>query len=1043
MRARLAASIAFSTILLASCASIPYSAPTAAPNATFTTAPLPAELPSDLPRIARPLHYAITIEPDAQALTFSGQSSVTLELFEPSDALVLHALELDISEAVLVAADGTRMPLSVSYQPEMQTAQFTAAEMLLPGTYRLETRYTGRIGTQAVGLFALDYPDKRTGEQVRGLFTQFEAPDARRFAPMFDEPSYKATFDLSAIVPAAQMAVGNMPITAEHDLGNGRKQVTFATSPKMSSYLLFLAVGDFERTSGRAADGTEIGIVAPTGSGEQARFALDSTIPIIPWLEDYFGAAYPLPKLDNVAAPGQSQFFGAMENWGAILTFESILLDDPAITSPARRQQIYTTLAHEVSHQWFGNIVTMAWWDDLWLNEGFASWLENKITHQFYPEWQANLTRVDVRERAMGLDAYANTHPVISEVRTVAELAQAFDGIAYSKGESVIAMLESYAGEQMWQDGLRRYIARHAYANTSSADLWRAMEEAGASGLTDIAHDFTTQQGVPLVFADGACVNGRTMIALSQSEFSLDRRAEVVASPQAWRVPLWIAAGQGSPEVQVLEGRGSAAIDGCADPVLINAGQAGYFRTLYSDELAARQQAKFASLAPIDQLGLIRDGFALAQADYQPLARAMEEAGASGLTDIALDFTTQQGVPLVFADGACVNGRTIIALSQSEFSLDRRAEVVASPQAWRVPLWIAAGQSAPEVQVLEGSGSAAVDGCADPVLINAGQAGYFRTLYSDELAARQQAGFASLAPIDQLGLIRDGFALAQADYQPLARAMDLLAAVPADANPMVTQLAADTWAEQYETLGEDRVAERALLAALAQAALAPRLAALGFDPVEGEPVVDTNLRVTLIGALGRLGDERVDAEARRRFALLADDPRALDGPLKTTWLGIASAGADTAEWELLARLAAESTSTAERQSYYLALGGARDPALAERALEFALTGEAGTTSAGIIAGVSGRHPELAFDFASTRVDAVRALVDPSGWHDYLARLASGSRDPALLARLDEIRAGLPDDAAVSYTRVIDTMRVRLESTPRAEQALLGWLAKRG
>ena len=890
MRASFAASIALSAILLASCASIPQTAS----RATFTTAPLPAHLPTDLPRNARPLHYAITVEPDAQALTFTGQSVVTLELFEPSETLVLHALELDISEAVLVAADGTRLPLIVSYQPEVQTARFTAPQTLPPGTYKLETRYAGQIETQAAGLFALDYPDKRTGEQVRGLFTQFEAPDARRFAPMFDEPSYKATFDLSAIVPASQMAVGNMPITAEQDLGNGRKRVTFATSPQMSSYLLFLAVGDFERASAHTADGTEIGIVAPTGSGEQARFALDNTVPMIPWLEEYFGTDYPLPKLDNVAAPGQSQFFGAMENWGAILTFESILLDDPAITSPARRQQIYTTLAHEVSHQWFGNIVTMAWWDDLWLNEGFASWLESKITHQFYPEWQANLTRVAVREQAMALDAYANTHAVISEVRTVAELAQAFDGIAYSKGESVIAMLESYAGEAMWQDGLRRYIARHAYANTSSTDLWQAMEEAGASGLTAIAEDFTTQPGVPLVRADGGCVDGQTRLTLTQSEFSIDRQREVAADPQAWRVPLWIAAGQGAPEVQVLEGRGSAVIDGCAAPVLINAGQTGYFRTLYSEELAARQQA----------------------------------------------------------------------------------------------------------------------------------------------------GFASLAPIDQLGLMRDGFALARADYQPLDRALDLLVAVPVEANPMVAQFAAETWAWQYEALDETRAAERAQLAALAQTKLAPQLAALGFDPVAGEPVVDTNLRATLIGSLGRLGDERVASEAHRRFALLADDPRALDGPLKTMWLGIVSADASEAEWELLARLAAESTSTAERQSYYGALGNASDAALAQRALEFALTGETGTTSAAIIAAVSGRHPEMTFDFAMARADAVRTLVDASGWHDYIAGLASNSRDPALLARLESVRGSLPEDQAASYTRVIDTMRVRLQNTPLAEQALLGWLSAR-
>jgi aminopeptidase N len=360
-----------------------------------------------------------------------------------------------------------------------------------------------------------------------------------------------------------------------------------------------------------------------------------------------------------------------------------------------------------------------------------------------------------------------------------------------------------------------------------------------------------------------------------------------------------------------------------------------------------------------------------------------------------------------------------------------------------VPLRVAAGRGAPQVQVLEGSGNAVLAGCAAPVLINAGQTGYFRTLYSGELAARQQAGFASLAPIDQLGLLRDAFALARADYQPLGRALALLEAVPQDANPLVTEFAAETWAAQYEALDEAREHERAALAALAQAALEPRLAGLGFDEVAGEQVVDANLRARLIDVLGRLGDERVAAEAHRRFALLAADPRALDGPLKTTWLAIATASADEAEWMLLARLAAESSSTAERQNYFAALGAAKDEALARRALEFALSGEAGTSSAAIIARVSVLHPELAFDFAADREQSVRALVDPSGWHDYLADLAANSRDPAMLARLEAIRSGLPAGEALSFTRVIDAMRVRSEAAPRQQQALLEWLAARG
>ncbi|MFM6831013.1 MAG: M1 family metallopeptidase, partial [Novosphingobium sp.] len=322
---------------------------------------------TDLPRVAHPSHYAISVTPDAEKLTFSGTSSVDLEVTEATPILTLHALDLKISSATLTPAGGAAMPVTITMDAGTQTAKFTAAQPLAPGKYRLDTVYTGVINTQANGLFALDYPDKLTGKTVRGLFTQFEAPDARRFAPMFDEPIYKATFDLSAVVPSGQMAVSNMPVAKEEDLGKGLKRVTFGTSQKMSSYLLFFGLGDWERMAKDAAPGVQAGIVAPKGSGEQARFALNELAPLIPFYADYFGQPYPLPKIDNIAAPGQSQFFSAMENWGAILTFERILLNDPAITSAAARQNIVTTQAHEVAHQWFGNLVTMAWWEDLWL----------------------------------------------------------------------------------------------------------------------------------------------------------------------------------------------------------------------------------------------------------------------------------------------------------------------------------------------------------------------------------------------------------------------------------------------------------------------------------------------------------------------------------------------------------------------------------------------------------------------------------------------------------------------------------------------------
>jgi len=863
------------------------------PAAPISTAPLAASVPSDLPRVARPLHYAIDVVPDAANLTFSGSEAITLDLFERTDTLTLHAVDLDITTARIIpeGAAGEGAPLRVALDEANQTVRLTSPATLAPGRYRLDLSYTGKINTQANGLFALDYPDKRTGETKRGLFTQFEAPDARRFAPMFDEPSYKATFALSATVPADQMALSNMPVAAEQDLGNGTKRVTFGTSPKMSSYLLFFGLGDFERVAKPAAGGVEVGIVGPTGSGDQTKYALDTLAPMVGWFNEYFGIDYPLPKLDNIAGPGESQFFGAMENWGAIFTFERILLTDPAVTSAAARQQIYSTQAHEVAHQWFGNIVTMAWWDDLWLNEGFASWMETKTTDHFNPGWHALLSRVGGREAAMDLDSFATTHPVVQEIRTVSETNQAFDAIAYQKGEAVISMLEAYAGEDVWRRGLQRYMQQHQYGNTVSDDLWQAVEAEGATGLTAIAHDFTRQPGVPLVRATARCENGSTLLNLTQGEFSRDRADEVASAPQRWRVPLLISVGGGEPVRQVLEGSAELTLPGCG-----------------------------------------------------------------------------------------------------------------------------------------------------PVIVNSGQLGYFRSLYTPEMAAALVAAMPGLEPIDQLGLMRDNWSLSQAGYQPAGVALDLLAAIPADANPVVADGAVARWGQIYGLLEDER--DQARVLQLVSDQWLPRLRQLGFEPKADEPLADANLRAELIATLGTMGEPSVVEQARTRFARLAQDPSALDGPLKTTWLSVAGRNATPEEWATLAQLAAKSTSTTERQVYYQRLGAVADEALAQRALDLALTGEAGTSSSGIISAVASEHPELAFDFALANRARVETLVDNSARARYFANLARASRDQAIFERLARLRAETPEDERRAIDQVVASLRQRFASEPRLRQQIGSWLAQR-
>ena len=595
----------------------------AAPDGAAAAAAGDAAVTTQLPRDVRPTHYDIAVVPHADKLAFDGRVSIDIEVLQPTDRIVLNALNLEFAKAALRKEEGAAPAVpEISVDARAQTATFAFDAPIAPGRYALEIEYTGRINTQANGLFAIDY-ENQAGKQ-RALYTQFEAPDARRFIPSWDEPSYKATFDLTATVPATQMAVSNMPVAESKDLGNGLARVRFATTPKMSTYLLFFGVGDFERAAKMSGD-TEVGVVTQKGLVDQARFALDASDRVLREYNDYFGVAYPLPKLDNVASPGRSQFFGAMENWGAIFTFEYVLLLDPAISTQQDRENIFSVAAHEIAHQWFGDLVTMAWWDDLWLNEGFASWMAARTTQKLHPEWNTRLGAVFSRDGAMNRDAVATTHPVVQKLQTVDQIGQAFDAITYSKGQAVITMIENYVGENAWRTGVRNYIKAHAYGNAVSSDLWGSIQAAAGKPVLAIAHDFTGQPGIPLIrVASAECAGGNTTVRLEQGEFTRDRPDK---RPLSWRVPVIASvAGSGKDARTVVEGgKGTLQVPGCG-PLVVNAGQTGYYRTLYAGPLFAQLRDGFAQLDAADQIGLLLDAWALGMAGVQPAADYLDLA---------------------------------------------------------------------------------------------------------------------------------------------------------------------------------------------------------------------------------------------------------------------------------------------------------------------------------------------------------------------------------------------------------------------------------
>lgn len=578
-----------------------------------------------LPPEVTPNRYQIDITPDAAALTFKGQVKIDLSVHKATRVITLNSADIVIDSAILSDAKTTAFKApNISYDTQVQTATFTWNRPVLPGPHILKLSYHGKIYQQASGLFALDYATP-TGK-ARALFTQFENSDARRFVPCWDEPGLKAVFELSVNVPDSVMPLSNMPIASTTPTTANFQRVVFAPTPKMSSYLLFFSMGDFERVS-RKVEGVDIGIVVKRGDTESTRYALDAAAEILPYYNRYFGTPYPLPKLDLIGGSGSSQFFGAMENWGAIFYFERDLLVDARLSTERDKQGVYNTVAHEMAHQWFGDLVTMAWWDDLWLNEGFASWMASKVTAQFHPEWKPWLQSLADKETAMREDAREGTHPIITPINDVLQAGSAFDNITYLKGAAVIRTLESYIGEDTFRAGVSRYMQAHAYGNTVTDDLWQAIDLGATRPIRDIAHDLTQQAGVPLIREHTArCSPGdvhqrTTRVELTQDHFAVDPQS---THARNWRIPVSIAVLGNAITKTVVTGNSPqlVTIAGCGTTIL-NTGQNAYFRSRYSNESLQAIAAHYDDLSSEDQLGVLYDTNSLAYAGDEPMSAFM------------------------------------------------------------------------------------------------------------------------------------------------------------------------------------------------------------------------------------------------------------------------------------------------------------------------------------------------------------------------------------------------------------------------------------
>ncbi len=568
--------------------------------------------PGRLLKSVLPERYALTLTLDPQAERFGGQAVLTLRVRQPVAFIVLHAKDLQARRAQL----GERR-LVVTPDEATQTWTLTPEDgaPIAAGAHRLEIDYDGKVRENGSGLFVA--PHRALGQPARMLATQLEAVYARAVFPAFDEPAFRSIFELTVRAPAGYEVMSNMNPTSTQDEGAMRVH-RFAPTPPMPSYLVAVAVGRFDALPGQAA-GVPLRVLSAPGKREQGAYALEVLGQLLPYFNGYFGVPYALPKLDLLAVPSNRQ--GAMEDWGLISFAESTLLFDPATSSVQSRRGIFSIVAHELAHQWFGNLVTAASWEEIWLNEAFATWLAAKATDRFNPDWQVPLRRRLDIERAMARDATVATRAIRSGPVPEDSVFDVFDGITYGKGGAVLTMLESWIGPERFRRGLGAYMQERRLSNATAGDLWFHIARASGRDVGAVAASWTDQPGFPVVSIVTQCTAGRTRVELKQQRFMTDG----TTSAALWKIPLVLAHGGRQHTVLLDRPASTVTLPGCPQqPTLLNPAGDGFYRVDYGPAQRAALPQHYAALPAPTQVTVLSDTFALAQAGRVPMAAYLE-----------------------------------------------------------------------------------------------------------------------------------------------------------------------------------------------------------------------------------------------------------------------------------------------------------------------------------------------------------------------------------------------------------------------------------
>jgi aminopeptidase N len=569
--------------------------------------------PGTLPKTIVPRHYVIHLEPDENQMTVDGAEAVEIEVLKPTRQILMNAGDMKIWNATL-SHSGAREKLIPQPDLAEQQVKFVTAQDLRPGTYTLSFCFKSPINTESRGLFLQHYQSNGKTETI--LATQMRPDKARQMFPCWDEPAFRATFQLSVKVDKKISAVSNMPDVAEEPVGSDKKIVIFGRSPPMSTYLVTLICGRLESIEDQV-DGVKLRVFTIPGKAKLGAFALENERQLLTYYRDYLGIPYPMPKLDQIALP--QNFGGSVESWGAIAYDENLLLYDAQNSASQAQEQIFATMSRAIAQQWFGDLVTVAWWNNRWLSESLSSWIAHKAEDKLHPEWRSWLRATADREQAMAQDERSNTRPIQPAISRDQQIDDGFDNIVAWKGQYVFRMLEGFLGDEGFRDGIRLYLKQNQFSNATATNLWAALDKTSGRSVSQIVSPWLTQPGYPMIRVTAECVKSKQVVTLEQSRFTL----EPATNDQQWIIPVGILStfNPHRPSYALLD-KITQTFDfpDCWGALNVNANDLGFYRVWYDPDLFAKLLREWDRLSEEERVDVVSDTWAMVISNRSPVA---------------------------------------------------------------------------------------------------------------------------------------------------------------------------------------------------------------------------------------------------------------------------------------------------------------------------------------------------------------------------------------------------------------------------------------